>query len=279
MCEEEVRLGRRLAPELYLGVRPLVRSDGRAGPSAHRASQATSTSSRCGASTRLHACRAGSRRGEADAHARSARWRGGSPSSTATAEPAPPGSFDAGAVAATRQRELRRRCCRTRTRSGAGSSRPRTGSRSRSCTPATSSSRTAATRGFVRDCHGDLRAEHVIVEDDTVQIFDPRRVRSGAAADRRVRRPGVPRHGPGRRQAPTISPRNWSRVRGGRRRPRRAPTALLLRRVPGMGAGEGRLPARRRAAARATAPPPLAEARHFAEIAHGGSHGARGCRR
>ena len=28
MCEEEVRLGRRLAPDLYLGVRPLVRVDG-----------------------------------------------------------------------------------------------------------------------------------------------------------------------------------------------------------------------------------------------------------
>ena len=28
MCEAEVRLGRRLAPDLYLGVRPVVRSEG-----------------------------------------------------------------------------------------------------------------------------------------------------------------------------------------------------------------------------------------------------------
>jgi hypothetical protein len=27
--------------------------------------------------------------------------------------------------------------------------------------------------GFVRDCHGDLRAEHVIVEDGQVEVFDP----------------------------------------------------------------------------------------------------------
>ena len=30
-----------------------------------------------------------------------------------------------------------------------------------------------ATRGFVRDCHGDLRAEHVILEGDSVEVFDP----------------------------------------------------------------------------------------------------------
>jgi hypothetical protein len=28
-------------------------------------------------------------------------------------------------------------------------------------------------RGFVRDCHGDLRAEHVLVEDGGVAVFDP----------------------------------------------------------------------------------------------------------
>ena len=31
MCEEEVRLGRRLAPDLYLGVRPLTQAAGRLG--------------------------------------------------------------------------------------------------------------------------------------------------------------------------------------------------------------------------------------------------------
>jgi uncharacterized protein len=30
-----------------------------------------------------------------------------------------------------------------------------------------------AATGFVRDCHGDMRAEHVLLKDGRVEIFDP----------------------------------------------------------------------------------------------------------
>ena len=51
--------------------------------------------------------------------------------------------------------------------------RPPTASRSPSCTPAMTSSRTAAPAASCATVHGDLRAEHVIVADGAVEVFDP----------------------------------------------------------------------------------------------------------
>ena len=103
-----------------------------------------------------------------------------------------------------------------------------------------------AEAGAVRDCHGDLRAEHVIV-GASVDIydcieFDPslRMIDVGAdvaflVMDLHAAWPA----GAGRRLARRVSRR--------RRRPWDDAARALLRRLPGLGKGEGRLPARRRA--------------------------------
>ena len=88
------------------------------------------------------------------------------------AEPAPPGSFDAAAVAATVSENF-------------GTLLPYSDALGAGELAAAHRFAVAflharheqledrATRGFVRDCHGDLRAEHVILEGDSVEVFDP----------------------------------------------------------------------------------------------------------
>ena len=113
----------------------------------------------------------------------------------AAAEPAPAGSFGPPQVAATVSENfttllaLRRRDRR---------SAPRCGSPLRGRLPARPprrSSPRASQAGHIRDCHGDLRAEHVILEEDGVAIFDPVEFDPALRADRHGRRPGLSRDG------------------------------------------------------------------------------------
>ena len=170
LCEEEVRLGRRLAPDLYLSVRPLVRSrDGwRLGEPGEPGDEHVVEMRRFDESSTL-ASRLG--RGDVDAALvraiarRIAQFH-------REAEPAPPGSFDAGAVAATVSENF-------------GTLLPyaeAVGARALAAAHRFAVAFLHAhhgrledrvTRGFVRDCHGDLRMDHVIVDDETVEVFDP----------------------------------------------------------------------------------------------------------
>jgi uncharacterized protein len=170
MCEEEVRLGRRLAPDLYRGVRPLVRSNGgwALGASGDSGEEHVVEMRRFDEACTLAALIG---RGEADA----ALVRSVARHVAAfhrTAELAPPGSFDAGAVAATVSENfgtllpyadaLGARELAAAHRFGVAFLHARH-----------EQIEDRATRGFVRDCHGDLRAEHVILEGDSVEVFDP----------------------------------------------------------------------------------------------------------
>jgi uncharacterized protein len=170
MCEAEVNLGRRLAPDLYVGVRPLVRSgDGWSlGEPGERGDEHVVEMRRFDESSTLAARLA---RGDADAALVRAVARRIAEFHS-SAERAPAGSFDAGAVAATVSENF-------------GTMLP--------YAEALGARRLAAahrfavaflharhdqledrgTRGLVCDCHGDLRAEHVIVADGAVQVFDP----------------------------------------------------------------------------------------------------------
>jgi hypothetical protein len=170
LCEEEVRLGRRLAPDLYLGVRPLMRSNGgwALGASGDPGEEHVVEMRRFDEARTLAAL---VHRGEADA----ALIRSVARHVQAfhrTAEPAPPGSFDAGAVAATVSENF-------------GTLLPYADALGPAELAAAHRFAVAflharheqiedrATRGFVCDCHGDLRAEHVILEGDSVEVFDP----------------------------------------------------------------------------------------------------------
>ena len=170
MCEEEVRLGRRLAPDLYLGVRPLIRSNGdwRLGASGDPGEEHVVEMRRFDEACTLAAL---VDRGEADA----ALVRSVARHVAAfhrTAEPVPAGSFDAGAVVATVSENF-------------GTLLPYADALGAGELAAAHRFAVAflharheqledrATRGFVRDCHGDLRAEHVILEEDSVEVFDP----------------------------------------------------------------------------------------------------------
>jgi len=170
LCEEELRLGRRLAPEIYLGVRPLVRSDGGwlLGEPGERGDEHVVEMRRFDERSTL-AARLG--RGDADrALVRAvARRIAGFHSA---AEPAPAGSFDAGTVAATVSENF-------------GTLLPygdAVGARELAAAHRFAVAFLHArheqledrvTRGLVRDCHGDLRAEHVIVTNGAVEVFDP----------------------------------------------------------------------------------------------------------
>lgn len=170
LCEEEVRLGRRLAPDLYLGVRPLVRSDGRwlLGEPGERGDEHVVEMRRFDERSTLGARIA---RGDADAALVRAVARRIAEFHSA-AEPAPAGSFDAGTVAATVSENF-------------GTLLPyaeAVGARELAAAHRFAVAFLHAhhdqledrgTRGFVRDCHGDLRAEHVIVADGAVEVFDP----------------------------------------------------------------------------------------------------------
>ena len=170
MCEEEVRLGRRLAPDLYLGVRPLTQAAGgwELGRSGDDGVEHIVEMRRFDPDQTLAAVLSSGNADEATVRAVARRIA----EFHLSAPQAPEGRFDPEAVAATvsenfstllpyaplfGERELaaahlfavaflhsRRRLLEER-----------------------------VARGFVRDCHGDLRAEHVILEPGSVQVFDP----------------------------------------------------------------------------------------------------------
>jgi uncharacterized protein len=170
MCEEEVRLGRRLAPDVYIGVRPLVETgDGwtLGAPGAEgaehvvemrRFDERRTLAAVVGAGVANEAMVRRVARRVAAFHA--------------VAEPAPPGRFDPEAVAATVSENfstllpyaplLGRRTLGAAHRFAVAFLHTHGGLLER---------RTES--GFVRDCHGDLRAEHVILEGDRVEVFDP----------------------------------------------------------------------------------------------------------
>jgi hypothetical protein len=170
MCEEEVRLGRRLAPDLYLGVRPLVRSDGgwALGASGDPGEEHVVEMRRFDEAYTLAALVS---RSEADPALMRSVARHVAAFHRA-AEPAPPGSFNAGAVVATVSENF-------------GTLLPYADALDSRKLAAAHRFAVAflharheqledrATRGFARDCHGDLRAEHVILEGGSVEVFDP----------------------------------------------------------------------------------------------------------
>jgi aminoglycoside phosphotransferase family enzyme/predicted kinase len=170
MCEEEVRLGRRLAPDLYLGVRPLVRTDGgwALGELGEAGEEHVVEMRRFDEARTLGALVA---RGEAGPAAiRSvarhvARFHH-------TAEEAAPGSFDAGAVAATVSENFGTLLPYAE---ALGPLELFAAHRFASAFLHARHEQLEArsTAGSVRDCHGDLRAEHVILEGDAVEVFDP----------------------------------------------------------------------------------------------------------
>jgi aminoglycoside phosphotransferase family enzyme/predicted kinase len=171
MCEEEVRLGRRLAADVYVGVRPLVERDGAGwtlGEFGDEGNEYVVEMRRFDEERTLAALL---RKGDADeatmsaVAARLAAFHD-------DAAPAPPGSFDPEAVAATVSENFS-----TLLPYELALGRPLLAGAHRyavSFLHAHSELIEQRTeQGFVRDCHGDLRAEHVIVEDEGVAVFDP----------------------------------------------------------------------------------------------------------
>jgi uncharacterized protein len=170
MCEEEVRLGRRLAPHVYIGVRPLVETaEGWAlGEPGSEGADHVVEMRRFDERHTLAAliCEQAASEGVLRAVAR--RVAG----FHAAAEPAPPGRFDPEAVAATVSENfstllpyaplLGRRALAAAHRFAVAFIHAHDGLLER-----------RTEDGFVRDCHGDLRSEHVIVEYDRVEVFDP----------------------------------------------------------------------------------------------------------
>jgi aminoglycoside phosphotransferase family enzyme/predicted kinase len=170
MCEEEVRLGRRLAPDLYIGVRPLVETPTgwRLGEPDEEGAEHVVESRRFDERRTLAAL---VREGAANEEMVKAVARRVA-AFHAAAEPAPPGSFDPEAVAATVGENFS-----TLLPYAPLIGRRALGAAHRFAVAflhahgALLERRTES--GFVRDCHGDLRAEHVILEGDGVEVFDP----------------------------------------------------------------------------------------------------------
>ena len=170
LSEEEVRLGRRLAPRLYMGVRPLVYRSGEwaMGSPGDVGDDHVVVMRRFDDRRTLAALL---ERDEAtpalvrDVARKVARFHAGADRSS-------PGSFDSQAVAATvgetfetlipYAHAFRPRALRAGHRFAVSFLHAR-----REQFEARSSD------GFVRECHGDLRAEHVISQDGAVEIFDP----------------------------------------------------------------------------------------------------------
>lgn len=169
MCEEEVRLGRRLAPSLYLGVRPIVRRDG--GLALGRPG---------GADAVEHAVEL--RRFREERTLASMLARGESASAAvegvarrlaafhAKAEPAP-GAFGPAHVMATVTENFA-----TMLRFAPDLGELELAAAHRFAVAFVHARRESidarSSSGSVRDGHGDLRAEHVIV-DDGIEVFDP----------------------------------------------------------------------------------------------------------
>lgn len=170
MCEEEVRLGRRLAPDMYRGVRPLVQTaDGWAlGAAGETGAEHVVEMRRFDPKRTLAALVRDDAADEATIRAVARRIA----AFHADAEPAPTGSFDPEAVAAAVSENFGTLLPYA----------PLPGERDLAAAHRFAVAFLHARRGlleervaggFVRDCHGDLRAEHVIVEDGQVEVFDP----------------------------------------------------------------------------------------------------------
>jgi uncharacterized protein len=171
MCEEEIRLGRRLAPALYLGVRAVVPRDGGfalAAAGHEEALEHVVAMRRFDEAATLAARVEKGGVTEADVRALArhiARFH-------SAVEAAPPGSFGPPQVAATVSENFTTLLAFTDE-----IGHPRLAAAHRFAVAflhgrhAQLAARVAS--GHVRDCHGDLRAEHVILEEGGVAIFDP----------------------------------------------------------------------------------------------------------
>jgi aminoglycoside phosphotransferase family enzyme/predicted kinase len=171
MCEEELRLGLRLAPDLYLGLRAVIpRGDGFALAEAGHADacEHVVVMRRFDESQTLAARL---ERGEVDEQQaralarRIAAFHGG-------AEPAPADSFGPPQVAATVSENFT-----TLLAFADEIGDPRLAAAHRFAVAFLHGRHddlaARAAVGCVRECHGDLRAEHVIVDGDRVEVFDP----------------------------------------------------------------------------------------------------------
>ena len=203
LCEEEVRLNRRLAPDVYLGTKAVIAT-------AEGVALAPAPRTRCDRSRRRDAAL---RRGPDARGARLPRRRvlprAGRGGPTARRVPRRARRF-------LRTRARRPHCTRRspRTPTRCSLTRPTASSHARSppsrASPrpssahAAPSSRGAAAAGRVRDGHGDLRAEHVLLERGVEIVdcleFDPalRTVDVGV-------RPRVPAHGPRGARSPAAA--------------------------------------------------------------------------
>ena len=171
MCEEEMRLGRRLAPTLYLGVRAVVTSDGgfeladaEAGDALEHVVVMRRFDERRTLAARLKAGAASEADIRAVAH-RIARFH-------TAEEPAPAGSFGPPQVAATVSENFT-----TLLAFADEIGDPRLAAAHRYAVAFVHGRHTRlaarVAEGHIRDCHGDLRAEHVVFEDDGPAVFDP----------------------------------------------------------------------------------------------------------
>jgi uncharacterized protein len=171
MCEEEVRLGRRLAPDLYAGVRAVVTRDGGFGlaPADHRDAREHVVEMRRFDDRRTLAARL--ERGDVGEPEIRALARHIA-AFHARADIAPRGSFGPSEVAATVSENFT-------TLLGfaeeIGDPRLATAHRFADAFLHGRHDELAARAagGYVRDCHGDLRAEHVLLDDRRVEVFDP----------------------------------------------------------------------------------------------------------
>jgi aminoglycoside phosphotransferase family enzyme/predicted kinase len=152
-AEEEIRLGRRLAPDLYRG---LLDVDGELVVEMRRFDEADTLA------TRLERGDVG----EADIRALGRRIA----EFHAQAEPAPAGSFGPAQVAATVSENF---TTLLDFEDEIGNPRLAAAHRFAIAFVHGRHAELAARARHVRDCHGDLRAEHVLFEDGRIEVFDP----------------------------------------------------------------------------------------------------------
>jgi uncharacterized protein len=170
MAEQEVRLGRRLAPNLYVGVLPL-RRDGAGWTLGEPGAEGSEYVVEMRRFDERRTLAALLRAGAVDA----ATIRSVAQLLAAfhtQAAPAPIGSFDPEAVAATVSENfstLLPFAARLEPAKLAGAHRFAVAFLHSHAEMIERRSE----QGLVRDCHGDLRAEHVIVQADGVEVFDP----------------------------------------------------------------------------------------------------------
>jgi aminoglycoside phosphotransferase family enzyme/predicted kinase len=171
MCEEEIRLGSRLAPALYLGLKAVVP---REGGFALSDPEDPSALEHVVAMRRFHEERTLAARLE-EGRANEQEVRDVARHIAAfhsAADPAPPGSFGPPQVASTVSENF------TTLLAFAGEiGDPRLAAAHRFAVAFLHGRHTElaarVARGHVRECHGDLRAEHVLLEEGGVAVFDP----------------------------------------------------------------------------------------------------------